>query len=97
MEGVTCLLARAGLAGAVEVDGGDLKIKGTSQASAIVQEIAGRKIEVVAHFQAQDCGSLHIQPEHWIHRDGRAYCPGCERFMGCARDQHEQPHPFGGP
>ena len=32
-----------------------------------------------------DCGSLHIQPQHWVHRDGRAYCPGCEKFMGYVR------------
>jgi hypothetical protein len=32
-----------------------------------------------------DCGSLHIQPQHWVHRDGRAYCTGCGRFMGYVR------------
>jgi hypothetical protein len=33
------------------------------------------------------CGSLHIQPGRWVHRDGKAYCPCCERFMGYVRGQ----------
>lgn len=24
----------------------------------------------------------HLNPEAWVHRDGLAYCPGCDRFMG---------------
>ena len=34
---------------------------------------------------AADCGSTHIQPQHWVHQDGRAYCPGCGRFVGYVR------------
>jgi hypothetical protein len=33
----------------------------------------------------EDCHTLHIQPQHWVRREGRAYCPGCERFMGYVR------------
>ena len=29
-----------------------------------------------------DCGALHVQPGRWEHRDGRATCPNCGKFMG---------------
>jgi hypothetical protein len=38
-------------------------------------------------IEATDCGSVHIQPQRWDHRDGRAYCPGCGRFMGYVRGE----------
>jgi len=24
----------------------------------------------------------HLDPTTWIQRDGKAFCPGCKRFMG---------------
>ena len=24
----------------------------------------------------------HLNPATWVHRDGKAFCPGCKRFMG---------------
>lgn len=24
----------------------------------------------------------HLNPATWIQRDGKAFCPGCKRFMG---------------
>jgi hypothetical protein len=33
----------------------------------------------------QSCGALHVQPQHWEQRDGRAFCPTCDKFMGNLR------------
>ena len=86
MEAVTRLLARAWLAHlTVQLDGDYLQITGPMAASVIVQELARRKADVVAHLSAQACGPLHLQPGIWVHRDGRAYCPGCDKFMGYVR------------
>ena len=38
---------------------------------------------LVAKEAAAGCGALHIQPEKWIQRDGKGYCPRCGRFKGC--------------
>ena len=42
--------------------------------------------------QPNNCGQLwasdpettcnHTDPSTWIHRDGKAFCPGCDRYMG---------------
>ncbi len=29
----------------------------------------------------------HLNPESWIVHDGRAFCPGCMRFMGRVVEQ----------
>ena len=88
MEAVTTLLARARGAGLkIELDGQNLKVTGPTRASAIVQEIAHRKPQVIAHLQVEGCGSLHIQPQHWLHRGGKASCPACQRFMGYVRGE----------
>lgn len=31
------------------------------------------------------CLDIHLKPEMWIHRDGRAYCPRCGAFKGHLR------------
>ena len=86
MEGVARLLARAWLAHLkVELNGNDLHISGPRSAAAIVDEISARKLEVVAHLQSRGCGSLYLQPGKWVHREGRATCPICGRFMGYVR------------
>jgi len=41
-----------------------------------------RKAEVVSYLQAQGCGAMHIQPERWRHKVGKAYCPRCGKYMG---------------
>jgi hypothetical protein len=77
------LLARGWMMGmTVELDGRDLKVFGPRRSEAFVEEIRARKGEVVAYLQAQGCGAVHVQPERWRHRGGRAYCPLCNRFMG---------------
>lgn len=44
-----------------------------------------------ANWQDEPCmrESLHIKAERWEHRDGKAYCPGCQRFMGYVRATHD--------
>lgn len=32
-----------------------------------------------------NCGPLHVQPGQWEHREGRATCPSCGKFMGYVR------------
>ena len=51
--------------------------------------------ESVAHGVAKsgdsglpDCLDLHLQPEMWIYRDGKAYCPLCRVFKGYLRVQY---------
>lgn len=34
-----------------------------------------------------NCGALHIQPEHWKHHDGAAYCPRCKKWLGRIDDR----------
>lgn len=31
-------------------------------------------------------GCNHIDPTTWVERDGRARCPGCDKFMGCVKE-----------
>jgi hypothetical protein len=45
----------------------------------------GRSVRVQTTEQTDSCGAVHIQPQRWTHRDGKAYCPRCDRFMGCVR------------
>lgn len=68
----------------VELPPNSIDEEGTAtwKASTSVQGIANRKSEVVQHLASQACGDLHIHPERWNRRDGMAYCPACERFMG---------------
>ena len=83
METTARLLARAWLAGCnVELEGRDLRINGPRRADAIIDEIKSRQTEVIVHFLSLRCGALHVQPERWTHKSGRAHCPRCGRFMG---------------
>ena len=36
---------------------------------------------------ATECASLHTQPDSWNHRDGKAFCPKCDKFMGYCRSR----------
>jgi len=83
MESVIDLLARAAGAGLqIELDGVDLTITGPRKAQSIVREIALRKSGVITHIRKTGCGAIHVRPERWIKRDGKAYCPVCNRYMG---------------
>jgi hypothetical protein len=33
------------------------------------------------------CASLHVRPDLWIHRDDKAHCPTCRKFMGNVRSE----------
>lgn len=55
------------------------RIRGYNEVSAPAARVEQQSPPPIA------CGSLHIQPQQWVHRDGRAYCPGCDRFMGYVR------------
>ena len=36
----------------------------------------------LAEPPAIHCLALHVQPERWVHRGGKAYCPRCRQFKG---------------
>jgi putative DNA primase/helicase len=40
------------------------------------------KDAVASESPPEACGHLHMTPDRWVHRDGSAYCPQCDRFMG---------------
>ena len=51
-------------------------------------EIAGKNTASVDRGgvkMGSGCGSLHLQPREWEHRNGRATCPSCGKFMGYLR------------
>src|SRR6476469_4992417 len=82
MESVSSFLIRTANAGlSFRLDGNAVLVSGPSSAESIVQEIFTHKPEIVAYLRAH-CGALHLQPERWMKRKGKAYCPACNRYMG---------------
>ena len=45
------------------------------------------RVAIRAVNQVNSCGPLHVQPAKWVHRDGKAYCPACERFLGYVKGE----------
>jgi hypothetical protein len=83
MESVTRLLARAWMVGLiVELDGNDLDVTGPRAAGSFIKELKDRKADIVSYLKANGCGALHIRPERWPHRNGKAFCPRCGKYMG---------------
>jgi hypothetical protein len=84
MDHIEVLLARANLAGLeVRLAGERIEVSGPRSASMLVAEIASHKDQVLGHLRKNQCGSLHIRPEAWVRREGKAYCPRCGLFKGC--------------
>lgn len=53
--------------------------------SPVLQYLQDHKLEVVSHLRTDsECirTGAHIQPSLWVHRDGRAYCHVCDKYMG---------------
>jgi hypothetical protein len=53
----------------------------TRNKCAILEELSQGE-QVTRQF---DCSGFHIKPELWTRRDGIAYCPRCQRYMGRIR------------
>jgi hypothetical protein len=54
---------------------------GRTQVPAPLSVSAG-SIASAGYSANPSCGALHIQSDRWTHRDGKAYCPVCNDFMG---------------